>query len=63
MSLAGAGEVMVSASTVPLLEGSGISFSDTGEHKLKGVDEKRRVYLLDKDKEMRDWCVGGQVGS
>ena len=54
---------MVSASTVPLLVGSGISFSDAGEHKLKGVDEKRRVYLLDKDKEMRDWCVGGQVGS
>ena len=46
MSLAGPGDVMVSASTVTLLEGSGLSFTDAGEHELKGVDGKRRVYRL-----------------
>ncbi len=47
MSLAGAGEVMLSSSTVALLEGSGLTYADAGEHELKGVDGKRRVYLLD----------------
>lgn len=46
MALAGAGEVLLSASTVALLEGSGLSFSDTGEHELKGLDRRRRLYRL-----------------
>jgi class 3 adenylate cyclase len=46
MSLAKAGEVMISASTVALLEGSGLSFADAGEHELRGVEGKRRIYRL-----------------
>jgi class 3 adenylate cyclase len=46
MSLAGAGEVWLSASTVALLEGSGLTFSDAGEHALKGFEGPRRLYRL-----------------
>ncbi len=45
-SLAGAGEVLVSATAATLLEGSGLVLSDAGEHELKGVDGRRRVYRL-----------------
>lgn len=48
-ALAGPGEVLVSASTVPLLEGSGLSFSDAGEHELKGLTGLRRVHRLTGD--------------
>lgn len=48
-ALAGPGEVLVSASTVALLEGSGLSFSDAGEHELKGLTGLRRVYRLTGD--------------
>jgi class 3 adenylate cyclase len=46
MALAGPGEVWLSAPTVALLEGSGLSFSDAGEHKLKGFEGPRRLYRL-----------------
>jgi len=46
MSLAGAGEVWLSAPTVALLEGTGLTFSDTGEHVLKGFEGPRRLYRL-----------------
>jgi class 3 adenylate cyclase len=46
MALAGPGEVFLSASTVALLEGSGMSFTDAGEHELKGLDGRRRLYRL-----------------
>lgn len=49
MALAGPGEVLVSASTVALLEGSGLSFSDAGEHELKGLSGQRRIYRLSGD--------------
>jgi class 3 adenylate cyclase len=45
-ALAGPGEVLASASTVALLEGSGLSFSDAGEHELKGLTGLRRVQRL-----------------
>ena len=45
-ALAGPGEVLVSASTVALLEGSGLSFSDAGEHELKGLTGRRRIFRL-----------------
>jgi class 3 adenylate cyclase/mannose-6-phosphate isomerase-like protein (cupin superfamily) len=45
-SLAGPGEVLVSGSTVALLEGSGLSFADAGEHELKGLPGPRRLYRL-----------------
>lgn len=48
-ALAGPGEVVISASTVALLEGSGLSFSDAGEHELKGLTGRRRVYRLTGD--------------
>ncbi len=43
-ALAGAGEVLLSAPTVALLEGSDLSFSDAGEYELKGLDGPRRLY-------------------
>jgi class 3 adenylate cyclase len=48
-ALAGAGEVLASASTVALLEGSGLTFEDAGEHELKGLSGPRRLYRLSGD--------------
>jgi pimeloyl-ACP methyl ester carboxylesterase len=44
MSLAVAGEVLVSSTTHDLVAGSGLEFEDRGEHVLKGVEGPRRVY-------------------
>jgi pimeloyl-ACP methyl ester carboxylesterase len=44
MSLGGAGEVLVSATTHDLVAGSGLEFEDRGEHELKGVEGRRRVF-------------------
>jgi DNA-binding NarL/FixJ family response regulator len=41
---AGAGEVLVSATTRELSAGSGLVFADRGEHAMKGVSEARRLY-------------------
>jgi class 3 adenylate cyclase len=49
MSLAGAGEIWLSAPTVALLEGSGLTFSDAGEHELKGFNGARRLYRFASD--------------
>ena len=46
MSLAGAGEVLVSSTTHDLVAGSGLDFEDRGEHVLKGVESARRVYAV-----------------
>lgn len=43
---AGPSEVLLSATTAALLEGSGLTFSDTGEHELKGLQGLRRLYRL-----------------
>lgn len=51
-ALAGPGEVLLSASTMALLEGSGLSFSDAGEHELKGLEGRRRLYRLATDSEV-----------
>lgn len=45
-SLAGAGEVLVSATTRDLVAGSGLVFEDRGEHELKGLDERRRLFRV-----------------
>jgi pimeloyl-ACP methyl ester carboxylesterase len=45
-SLAGAGEVLVTATTRDLVAGSGISFEDRGVHTLKGIEEPRRLYAV-----------------
>jgi class 3 adenylate cyclase len=46
MSLGGSGDVMVSSTTCELLEGSGVSLEDAGEHDLKGLPGIRRVFRL-----------------
>jgi class 3 adenylate cyclase len=45
-SLAGAGEVLVSATTHDLLDGSGLGFASHGEHELKGLRGRRALFLL-----------------
>lgn len=40
------GEVMVSGTVRDLVYGSRISFTDQGEHQLKGIEEKRRLYSV-----------------
>ena len=46
MALGDADDVMVSATTRDLLEGSGVALEDAGEHELKGLPGARRVYRL-----------------
>jgi class 3 adenylate cyclase len=44
MSLAGAGEILVSSTTRELVDGSGLEFEDRGEHALRGIEGTRRVF-------------------
>ncbi len=44
MSLGSGGEVLVSSTTRDLVAGSGLEFGDRGEHELKGIEGKRRVF-------------------
>jgi class 3 adenylate cyclase len=46
MSLAGAGEVLVSQTVKDLVAGSSLTFEDTGEHELKGVPDHWRLYRV-----------------
>jgi class 3 adenylate cyclase len=46
MDEAAAGEVMISRTVKDLVAGSGIKFEDTGEHSLKGLDEKWQLYKI-----------------
>jgi class 3 adenylate cyclase len=46
MSLAGAGEVLVSAAVPPLVLGSGLQFADRGRHRLKGVPDEWTVFRV-----------------
>jgi class 3 adenylate cyclase len=41
---AGAAEILLSSTTRDLVAGSGLAFVDAGEHELKGIDERRRLY-------------------
>jgi class 3 adenylate cyclase len=43
-ALAGPSEVLVSSTVKDLVAGSGLVFEDRGEHTLKGVPEKWRIY-------------------
>jgi DNA-binding NarL/FixJ family response regulator len=43
-AMAGAREVLVSATTRELAAGSGLAFTDRGEHALRGISERRRVF-------------------
>jgi pimeloyl-ACP methyl ester carboxylesterase len=44
MSLAAAGEVLVSSMTRDLVVGSGLEFEDRGEHELRGIEGARRIF-------------------
>jgi class 3 adenylate cyclase len=46
LALAGPGEVLVSATTAGLLEGSGLVLDDAGVHELKGLSGPRQVFRL-----------------
>ena len=43
-SLAQAGEVLVSSPTHDLVAGSGPDFEDRGEHELRGIEGRRRIF-------------------
>ena len=43
-ALAGTGEVLVSSAVKDLVAGSGIEFEDRGEHELRGVPDRWRLY-------------------
>jgi class 3 adenylate cyclase len=43
-ALAGTGEVLVSSAVKDLVAGSGIEFEDRGDHELKGVPDRWRLY-------------------
>ncbi len=45
-ALAGPSEVLVSSTVKDLVAGSGLVFEDRGEHELKGVPEKWRLYAV-----------------
>jgi class 3 adenylate cyclase/alpha-beta hydrolase superfamily lysophospholipase len=45
-SLAGPGEVLVSSTVKDLVAGSGLTFEDAGEHELKGVPDRWRLYRV-----------------
>jgi class 3 adenylate cyclase len=45
-SMAGPGEVLASSTVKDLVAGSGLLFEDTGEHELKGIPDRWRVYRL-----------------
>ncbi len=45
-ALAGASEVLVSQTVKDLVAGSGLVFDDHGEHELKGIAERWRIYRV-----------------
>ncbi|MFL5750342.1 MAG: adenylate/guanylate cyclase domain-containing protein, partial [Chloroflexota bacterium] len=45
-SLAGPGEVVVSQTVKDLVAGSGLQFEDRGEHELKGVPDRWRLFKV-----------------
>ena len=47
MNEAGPGETLVSSSVPPLVAGSGIAFTDRGDHHLKGVPGTWRLPAVD----------------
>jgi class 3 adenylate cyclase len=47
-AMAGASEVLVSSTVKDLVAGSGLTFVDAGEHKLKGVPDRWHLYRVAK---------------
>jgi class 3 adenylate cyclase len=48
-ALAGPSEVLVSQTVKDLVAGSGLTFEDSGEHELKGVPDRWRLYTVASD--------------
>lgn len=46
MAVAGPGEILVSATVMDIVEGSGLRFEDAGVHELKGLHGPRQLYRL-----------------
>jgi class 3 adenylate cyclase len=46
MAIAGSGEILVSATVMDLIDGSGLTFEDAGIHELKGLHGARQLYRL-----------------
>jgi class 3 adenylate cyclase len=46
MSVAGPGEVLVTASVKDIVAGTGISFGDHGVHRLKGIEDENRLFIV-----------------
>jgi class 3 adenylate cyclase len=46
LALAGPGEILASATTRDLVDGSGLTFEDRGRHELKGIVGPREVFAL-----------------
>jgi class 3 adenylate cyclase len=46
MAKAESGQILVSATVMDLLDGSGLTFEDAGIHELKGFHEPRHLYRL-----------------
>jgi class 3 adenylate cyclase len=46
LGAAGAGEVLITQTTADLVEGSGVTLEDAGEHELKGIPSARRLYRV-----------------
>ena len=46
LSLAGSGEILVSAMTADLSRDAGLTFEDRGEHELRGMSGSRRLYAV-----------------
>jgi len=46
MAVAGSGEILVSATVMDLLDGSGLTFEDAGIYELKGLHGSRQLYRL-----------------
>jgi class 3 adenylate cyclase len=46
LGLAGAGQVLVSATTAGLIGDAGIALQDLGEHELRGIDVPRRIFAV-----------------
>ena len=45
-ALAGASQVLVSQTVKDLVAGSGFTFTDAGDHELKGIPERYRLYTV-----------------
>ena len=45
-ALAGPSDVLVSQTIKDLVAGSGLTFEDAGEHELKGIPDRWRVYRV-----------------